>query len=453
MKRYVIAAFFAAAVAVGAQSTGRSQLDGLVATALRQNPTQRQQALGVAKAEAGIREARGLYLPSASLNARYTRLSGNTVNFGQLINPAFGALNQLLQQPAFPTDVDVQLPLRQETTVRVAQPVFQPAIRAAHRVASALADVEVARHDAAAQDLAADVRAGYLSYAKLHYVVSVYDSTIVLLDEHLRVNERLIANGQATPDVALRARAERSDVVQRRDEAAQLRDATRAGVNTLLNRSVATPLPVFDETSLEPGELPSLEAALRSSDRRDELRLIEHVQRATEARAGLARGSFLPSLSLALDYGVQGKEYRFDRSRDFAALSVVASWNLFNGGQDVARVQQATLEGRQVAAQREALGHNIALQVTTAWDAARVAEGAIRTAEDRLTSARRSFDIMRRKHEQGVASQLEFLDARVAFTTAQLNSVVTRYDYLLRRVALDRAALLYRLPDLSRPSS
>jgi hypothetical protein len=43
-----------------------------------------------------VREARGLHLPSATFNPRYTELAGNTINLGTLINPAFGALNELL---------------------------------------------------------------------------------------------------------------------------------------------------------------------------------------------------------------------------------------------------------------------------------------------------------------------------------------------------------------------
>ena len=42
-------------------------------------------------------------------------------------------------------------------------------------------------------------------------------------------------------------------------------------------------------------------------------------------------------------------------------------------------------------------------------------------------------------------TELEFLDARTAFTSAALNRVITRYDYYLRRVALERAAASYNL--------
>jgi len=424
----------------------QAPLDELVALGMRQNLGRRQQQLAVARAEAAVREARGLLLPSATFNSRYTELAGNTVNLGTLINPAFGALNELLQRPAFPTNIDLQLPLRHETTVRVAQPVFQPAIIAANRVQAAMADAQVAERDVQARQLAAEIKGSYLTYARLRQVVTLYDSTLPLLDEQVRVSERLVQAGKATPDMILRARAERSEVQQRRDEHVQLADAARQALNLLLDRRLETDVPIFPDSLLAPDSLPALDELRAEALRgREELRQLDHARRAVGAQERLAQGSFLPSVSVAVDYGVQGRDYRFDASRDFAAFTVAVSWNLFNGGQDAARVQQAALDGRRLEARRREVEQRIALEVTTAWQAAAVSRSAIRTAEDRLQSARRTFELVRRKQEEGAASQLEFLDARTAYTSAALNRLITTYDFYLRRVALERAAASYDL--------
>ncbi len=437
----LIGASIARADALDAQGFARSPLDALVEIGLERNLARKQELLAVARADASVREARGLYLPSATFNARYTELSGNTINLGSLINPAFGALNQLLDRPAFPTNVDIQLPQRQETTVRVAQPIFRPDIIAANRIRVALADAQGASRDAQARQLAADIKSAYLSYAKVRQVVALYDSTLPLLDEQLRVSERLVQAGKATPDMILRARAERSDVLQRRDEGVQLAEAARQGLNLLLDRPLETEVQLYPDSLLGFGALPPLDSLRRrAAGSREEVRQLDHLHRAARAQERLAQGSFLPSVSVALDYGVQGKEYRFDSSRDFTAVTVAVSWNLFNGGQDAARVQQASLDADRLAVQQRALEQGIALDVTMSWQAAAVARSAIATADDRLTSARRTFELVKRKQDEGIASQLEFLDARTTYTSAALNEVITRYDYLLKRVALERAA-------------
>ena len=64
----------------------------------------------------------------------------------------------------------------------------------------------------------------------------------------------------------------------------------------------------------------------------------------------------------------------------------------------------------------------------------------------RLASAERSYALVARRYGEGMATLVELLDARTAFTAAGLNRIVTTYDYWTRRVELERAAALYALP-------
>src|SRR2546422_21230 len=159
-----------------------------------------------------------------------------------------------------------------------------------------------------------------------------------------------------------------------------------------------------------------------------------------------ATAAFLPSVSVALDYGFQGPDVAFRSSNDFWLASVVVSWNLFNGGRDAARRSEAGYEADRARTQRQDLADRIALQVRTAHEAAVVARSAIVTADARLEAARRTFELVRRRYEEGVATPIEFVDARTAYTSAQLNRVLTAYRYAIRWVELERAAALREIP-------
>jgi outer membrane protein TolC len=244
--------------------------------------------------------------------------------------------------------------------------------------------------------------------------------------------------------VVLRARAERSDVRQKRDEAVQQADAARQALNFLLDRGLSTPIALMADSLLGFGELPEPDGLTRQALlAREELRVLDHAMRVSGAQELAAQSSFLPSVSIALDYGFQGNDYRFDSRRDHTITSLVLSWNLFNGGQDVARARRARVERRRLEYERGELENLIALQVRTAWEAAQVAQRAIATSGERLESARRTFELVRRRHEVGSATQIEFLDARTTYTSAALNQILTTYDYYLRRVALERASASY----------
>jgi outer membrane protein TolC len=71
-----------------------------------------------------------------------------------------------------------------------------------------------------------------------------------------------------------------------------------------------------------------------------------------------------------------------------------------------------------------------------------VASGAVATARDRWEAARRNLELVSRRHAEGMASQIEFIDARTAFTRAGLNLILTRQSYAVRAAELERAAAL-----------
>jgi len=439
-----IAALLVLATVAGPALPAQESLDALVTGGLRASLTRRQAELSLSRADAQVSEARGRFVPSATLNARYTEVSGSSVDLGAIVNPAFAALNQLLQKPQFPTDLNLRLPQKQETTLRLAQPLFQPALCAAYGIATNLRDAQAAQRDAVTRALALDMRSAYLNWAKARSVVEIYAATVPLVEENLRIAERLVEAGKATPDVIFRARAERSDVLQKRDEAIRQAATAREYLNLVLERPLDAQLPLFADAALGIDSLPSLESALdHGRSGREELRQLASARGATQAQRRLAQAAFLPAVSVALDYGIQGDRYRFNRDADFTQTSLVLSWNLFNGAQDASRVEQATLDSRRLEAQAASADRQVALEVRSAWAAARVARDAIATADDRVAAARRTWDLTRRRYEQGMAPQMELLDARTSLTGAELNRVMTAYDYFLRRVELDRSAALY----------
>jgi outer membrane protein TolC len=437
-----------AAVALLATAPAAAQegpLDPLVREAVRNNLGLRQERLEDARSEAAVRQARGLYLPAVSLDARYSRTSG-VLDIGELVNPAYAALNQLTRSDAFPTDVDARLPLAQETKLRLTQPIFQPAVRENHRLARTLRGLQGAELAAATRRLAADVQGAYLAHASAARVVETYRATLPLLDENLRVNERLVAHGRATSEGVYRARAERSGTLQELAEAEARRDAAARGLNFLLGRPLDAAVEVLPDSALDARPDVPLEEALRTAlARREELAQADFGIRAAESQGRLARASGLPGVSLAVDYGVQGQRYRFGADDDFAVASLVLQWSVFNGGQDAARSQAARLDAERARARRAELERAVEMQVRGAWEAAATARAARAAADDRLAAARRTFELVSRRWEEGIAPHIEFVDARTAYTAARLNAVLTLYDHALRRVELERAAALREL--------
>ena len=415
-------------------------LGRLVTEALARNLGLTAERLADQRAAADVRAARGLLLPSLGVASRYSYLDG-VPNIGDFVNPAYAALNGLLGQNRFPTNLDITLPQRHDSHVELRQPLFNAGILANYAAARGRADGQRFALLAAARRLAADVQTAYLNEASARREVEIYAASLALVQENERVAERLVAAGRATPEAVFRARADRSDIEQQLAEARQ-RDAAAARVlNQILRRPLEAPVDAIPDSALDmPLPIGVDSAVSHALAYREELREVDAGIRTGQAGVRGATAAFLPNVALAVDYGFQSRDLAFRSRQDYWAVSVVVSWNLFNGGQDAARRTAAQLDVERTRTVRMDLEDRIALEVRTAYDAAAVAHAAIATADDRLEAARRTFQLVRRRYEEGVASPIELVDARTALTAAELNRVVTAYQYAIHYVDLERAA-------------
>ena len=173
---------------------------------------------------------------------------------------------------------------------------------------------------------------------------------------------------------------------------------------------------------------------------------VDELRKAAEEQVRIARKQKWPTLSLGVDAGSQGVDYRFGDGYNFSVASLVFTWRLFDGGGDEARVRQARAAERQVVLRQEEIAQQIRLEVQQAFDRLTTARDSLATAAARADAARAAFRIASRKRDEGVISQVEFIDARSALTGAELNHNVTRFDVLARHAELEYATSTGEIP-------
>jgi outer membrane protein TolC len=410
------------------------------------------QQIEVQRAEAALRAARARFLPELALQARYTRADGGRnidVPIGTLFNPAYQTLNELLiaqgQPPRFAPIPDTRIPFQrereQDTRVTLRQPLYQPAVAAGARAQRELLRSAGAGEHALRRQLRRDVTVAYLNWLMALRAQTVLTATREVLDENLRVNESLLHNGRITEDQVLRARTEQLSLQQQQREATSQIDQARHYVNFLLNRDLDTPLedarvPAFDVPTATADA-----AQLRlSAQNRPEVAQAAAQTAAAQAAQGVARAALLPSLALGVDAGTQGESWQFGPGYNFASASLVLSWKFFDGGANHAELERARLAARRAQLQQDAIVQQISLEVRQAADRLAETTDSLSTAEARASAARSALRIAERKRDAGSISQVEFLDARNAMTSAELALNVTRFELLQRRAELSFAA-------------
>jgi outer membrane protein len=424
-------------------------IDVYVRDGLGSNLALQSANLEVERSQAALDAARARFFPEASLLARYTRAEGGreiALPLAAAFNPVYGTLNELLvasgQAPRFGMIEDPRFLLQrereQDTRLTVRQAIFAPAIPAAVRARkAALAASDFARLSLA-QRLRRDITVGYLDWLQADRATRILIASQELLNENLRVTRSLFDNGVITRDQVFRAEAEALSLAQQRIELEGGARQLRAYVNFLMNRPLDSSLriaDVGDEWSRTERDLEALRVTALTQ--RSELGELKSAGEIAKAERDIARAERLPSLAIALDGGTQGEAYEFGRGRNFATLSLLLNWTLFDGGARRANERATTLTVRQFEIRTEELRKSIQLEVQQALDALLASQAAARTAVARQQAAQEGFKIATRKRDAGVISQVEFLDARTALTAAELELNRLRFSVMSKQAELD----------------
>ncbi|MDH5275489.1 MAG: TolC family protein [Gammaproteobacteria bacterium] len=441
-------------------------VDEYVREALASNLALRSQSFDIERQLAVLEEARSRFLPQVGLDARYSWADGGReieLPVSDLVNPAYRTLNELLvsngQAPRFTDVADNSFVFlreqEQDTRLTLRQPLYAPAIPAAFRAQRATLDGTTYARQALARRLERDVTVSYLDWLRARSSLEIVASSLELLQENLRVNNSLYANGRVTQDQVLRARAELLEVQQQLNETTNLTSRSQQLVNFLLNRVLDSPLEV---ASIGSPDAEWTKAArvdddrqLRSGalDRRPELRELEALERAAEFQVQQERSARKPQVSIGVDGGIQGEDYDFGSDYNFGIASIQLTLPLFDGGAIRSRVDAARAVARQAAVRREETARQIELEVQQSLDRLRTAADSLATAEARAEAARAGFRIASSKRDLGVINQVVFLDARNALTGAELNLNLTRFALLSRQAELAYATAVnpLQLPD------
>lgn len=417
----------------------RAIIDDYVREALASNLALRSQSFDVEREFALLEEARSRFLPQVALEARYSRADG-----GREIDLPNGSFRFLRER-------------EQDTRLSLRQPLYAPAIPAAFRAQRETLDSTQYARQALARRIERDVTVGYLDWLRAGSSVDIVESSIVLLQENLRVSSSLYDNGRVTRDQVLRARAELLEVQQQRREIGNLAARNGQLLNFLMNRDLDAPLEaasfgsgtsaVAVDEAAKSGLLND-DAGMRSSalDQRPELRAVEALERAADFEVARERAARQPVVSIGVDGGIQGEDYDFGTGYNYGVASVQFTVPLFDGGAIRSRVDAARAVARQAATQREETAREIELEVQLALDRLRTATDSLATAEARAEAASAGFRIASSKRDLGAINQVEFLDARSALTSAELNLNLTRFELLSRQAELAYATAVNPLP-------
>ena len=447
MKKLLLIALFSLCAA---HLQGQTVLDGYIEIGLKNNLEYLNKKLETQFTASEHQQALGDYLPSLTLNARYSRSGGGReIEFpvGDLLNPVYDQLDQISGSDNFPTINNALVPfLREkehETKLNLIQQIFHPAIFFNIRAKSNLNDAQRFAERAYARQLIYDIKAAYYNYLKSKEGVEIVKTNINVVDENLRVNESLYRNDKITKDILLQAKSRRLEMDKLQAEQNKQQRLAQYWFNHLLHRELTTEInhmarpsePLTSDTGFARSEI----------ERREELTQLNASLDASKEGIKAATSRYLPTLLLAGEFGYQGEAYRFNDDHDYWMLSGVLQWNLFNGFKDKAAREQAIIRKKQLESRLEITKQKIILDIQQSLDSYSVALENYETAIKRLETAREAFRLTQKRYQNGMANYIEYLNSETTLFISEREESLAYYDLNIAIANIERARATYPL--------
>jgi outer membrane protein len=412
-------------------------LEDYIRFGIENNLVLKQKLSGYEKSLEALKEARGLFYPNISFNARYSvAQGGRMIEFpiGDLLNPVYSTLNALTSSSAFPAIENQQFgflrPHEHDTKIRLIQPLFSPDIYYNSKIKKEMSFFEEADVEQYKRELIAEIKKAYYNVSMTGGILSMLSETRKLLLENIRVNKKLVENNKLTIDNVYRSEAELGKFDQEFQNTEKNKKIAASYFNFLLNK------PLTDSIILQqPVSFPVIAGlttnfAQSAIENREELKKLNYFNNISDMKIRMDQSDNLPDLFIAVDYGFQGEKYKFNKNQDYVQASALLTWTLFSGFQNRAKIKQAKIDKSIIGNQLEEAEKRIRLQVLNTLNELLTAEKGITAAEARLRNSREGFRLVSRKYDEGQSSLIEFLDARTTLTQAEENLIVSKFSYL-----------------------
>jgi outer membrane protein TolC len=384
------------------------------------------------KAEAQIGEAWAAALPNLVASGYYQR---NLIIPEQLIE--FGDTSFVVQfaQKNFMSG-----------SVTLAQPLY-----AAGRVGLGLGIAKLYRQTSREQlkvtqvQTKLDVTRLYFGAVLAREWETVAAQTYVQMQDHLKQVEAMYREGLVSEYDLIRSQVQVSNFYPQVLNSQSARRVSCEALNIVLG------LPRNQELELTDGlkdfqsePIPSDDLLGLALEERGEIKQLGLQQRIMgKLKTIEAHGIWWPNLSLVGGYSISAQEsdFEFDdyfwQKNLYGGLSL--SIPLFDGFKASHRVQQVKADLKLLGLQQEQLEKAINLEIIQAQSRFDEAQKNVQAQEEGVRLANKGLQIAEVQYANGLATQLEVMDAQVALNQAQMNELNARYEFITARAELQKA--------------
>jgi outer membrane protein len=422
-----------------------------ISQAFANNLVLQEKKITLEKSLLSLKEARSMFLPTTWVDGQYLlSQGGRTIDIpaGDLVNPVYKTLNQLTGSSSFPTVSNVSEQLNPnnfyDLRIKTTMPLLNPDIKINRDIRQQQIGLQQQEVDTYKRELVKEVKQAYFNYLAAGKAITIYQSALEVVNQNLRVNQSLLANGKGLPAYVSRAESEVKQVESQLQNAGNDAYNARAYFNFLLNKPLTDSIIIAD--NIIENDLLALPAGTTNDvTAREELKSLALAKDINSNVLKMNQSFRSPRLNAFLDLGAQGFDFTVKDKSFFYLGGLQVSIPVFTGKRNLYKIQQTQLDAKTLALNTEQTKQQLELaaftsrnNITTAWN---TYHSSIKQEE----AARKYFSLIDKGYKEGVNSFIEFLDARTQLTTAQLQVNINKYKVLSSLTDYERQTASYSL--------
>lgn len=426
-------------------------LDDYLHLGLDSNLALHQRNFDLSRAQLDLKRAQSLFYPQAGFSSQYTLANGGRtqpIPIGDLLNGVYSTLNQLTNSTKFSQVANQSIAFLpndfHDTKMEVTLPILDIDLQHNREVSRETINVRRADRDVYRRDLVRSIRQAYYQYLQAGKAVEIYSISLSLVKENRRVSEKFVEQHMATREAVLRAQAQVSDVQSSLIEAQNDRRNAAAYFNFLLNRALDNPVLTDSALMNETDSTAFPEPAGSVATSREEFARLKSYAHILASNLSYDRNYLVPKLSAFYDVGYQGFGFHFNSTQFYQLAGVNLVWPLFKANDNKYRIRQARIDIDAVADQYRDLTQQLTLEQQTTLNNYHSALESLQALADGASSAREAYRLVERRFDEGQALQVDLIDARNQYTSAEIRYSLGRLAVLNRAADLERVTAAYK---------
>jgi len=255
----------------------------------------------------------------------------------------------------------------------------------------------------------------------------------------LSITKERYNKGEASHYDLLRSKVEVANIKPQLIKAENFLKTSLNFLKVLLGIDPDTKIEIKGEFEFIPEETDLNREVYLALEKRPELKEIALQEEAVESQVKAAYAGYLPQIYFNFtDFANQKEAFTMGRKSydDYWIATVSVKMSVFDGFLTSARVKEAKAKKRKLSILRKKLEDIVKVEVKNAILDLESARSSVESQKENVKRAKEAYQIIKERYENGQASQLDLLDARVALSTAKVNLAQSLYDFMVAKAKL-----------------